>query len=58
MPEREWGVDSADYSFGHGVYFANEAMTSMTGYSRATVACRHNADFKLTKATALVELGE
>ncbi|WWD03208.1 hypothetical protein V865_001258 [Kwoniella europaea PYCC6329] len=43
-------------AYGNGVYFASNSGTSMGGYARATVHVRENADFKLSKATALVEL--
>lgn len=46
------------FRYGHGVYFANEASTSMSSYARSSGSCRPNADFPISTATALVELGE
>jgi hypothetical protein len=44
--------------YGHGVYFAAESTISMQSYARASMFMRDKADFKVSKATALVELGE
>ncbi|ODO08329.1 hypothetical protein L198_00053 [Cryptococcus wingfieldii CBS 7118] len=44
-------------AYGQGVYFANEASVSIGWYSRVSVnRPRANADFLVSKATALVEL--
>ncbi|WVQ80119.1 hypothetical protein IAT38_002220 [Cryptococcus sp. DSM 104549] len=43
-------------AYGHGVYFAHEASTSMSTYAVGSTVFRPNADFGLAKATALVEL--
>nr|XP_019007506.1 uncharacterized protein I206_07767 [Kwoniella pini CBS 10737]OCF46287.1 hypothetical protein I206_07767 [Kwoniella pini CBS 10737] len=43
-------------AYGHGVYFASDSATSMGSYARATSYVRENADFKLLRAAALVEL--
>ncbi|WWC62233.1 uncharacterized protein I303_104829 [Kwoniella dejecticola CBS 10117] len=43
-------------AYGHGVYFASDSTTSMGAYARATPFMRENADFRLSRATALVEL--
>ncbi|WVW84288.1 hypothetical protein I302_106319 [Kwoniella bestiolae CBS 10118] len=54
------GLDFTDTingrAYGNGVYFAPDSGTSMGSYSRGTPYIRENADFKLSKATALVEL--
>lgn len=51
------GNASADDRYGHGVYFAHDAETSMGSYARGSSVQRPNADFPVIKATALVELG-
>lgn len=43
-------------AYGHGVYFAPDAQTSMSGYSKTNTITRPNADFPVTRATAIVEL--
>jgi hypothetical protein len=43
--------------YGHGVYFAAESTISMQSYARVSMFTRDKADFKVSKATALVELG-
>ncbi|WWC88980.1 uncharacterized protein L201_003895 [Kwoniella dendrophila CBS 6074] len=43
-------------AYGNGVYFASDSATSMGTYARGTSCMRDNADFKMSKATALVEL--
>lgn len=43
-------------AYGNGVYFAADSMTSMGSYARPSATRRPNADFHLTRATALVEL--
>jgi hypothetical protein len=45
-------------SYGHGVYFAAESTISMQSYARVSMFTRDKADFKVSKATALVELGK
>jgi len=44
--------------YGHGVYFASESTISMQSYARVSMHVRDKADFKVSKATALVELGK
>nr|XP_031859462.1 uncharacterized protein CI109_005108 [Kwoniella shandongensis]KAA5526534.1 hypothetical protein CI109_005108 [Kwoniella shandongensis] len=43
-------------AYGNGVYFAPEYTISMEGYARANISHRANADYQLSRATALVEL--
>ncbi|EIW65961.1 hypothetical protein TREMEDRAFT_74889 [Tremella mesenterica DSM 1558] len=54
------GLDFQDTAngraYGHGVYFAAESSISMNTYARANTVQRENADFVISKATALVEL--
>lgn len=45
-------------AYGNGVYFARDATTSTSSYSRPGGGQRGNADMTLVKATALVELGK
>jgi hypothetical protein len=44
--------------YGHGVYFAAESTISMQSYARVSMYVRDKADFKISKATALVELSK
>jgi hypothetical protein len=52
------GERELTYRYGHGVYFAAESTISMQSYARVSMHVRDKADFKVSKATALVELGE
>jgi len=50
--------DELTHRYGNGVYFAAESTISMQSYARVSIHVREKADFKVSKATALVELGE
>lgn len=43
-------------AYGNGVYFASDSNTSMSAYARPSTVRRPNADFVLTRATALTEI--
>ncbi|OCF31971.1 hypothetical protein I316_06356 [Kwoniella heveanensis BCC8398] len=54
------GLDFTDQAngraYGNGVYFASDSATSMGSYATQNMTPRDNADFKVIKAAALVEL--
>jgi hypothetical protein len=58
MSNHRLGEKELTCRYGHGVYFAAESTISMQSYARVSMFTRDKADFKVSKATALVELGK
>ena len=58
MSNHRLGEKELTRRYGHGVYFAAESTISMQSYARVSMFTRDKADFKVSKATALVELGK
>jgi len=58
MSNEQCAERELNHRYGHGVYFAAESTISMQSYARVSPHVREKADFKVSKATALVELGK